>query len=74
MLKEFTEILSYYMGIDVEEIRPETPILSRCDEMEFAEMVLVIEEEFDISIPDEALNEWTTVSDLWGYIKEARVS
>ena len=72
MRKEFVEILSRYMGLDIEDVEPNMLIARYCDEIGIAEIALALEEEYGTEIPSEVLEGSLTVGELWAYIKEEK--
>mgnify|MGYP004665807237 FL=1 len=59
---------------DIEEgtITPETNIIEDLgvDSLDVAELLLVIEDEFSITVPEEKISELKTVQDLVNFIEE----
>ena len=59
------EITAAQMGLDAAEIQPSTSMADLgADELDIVELVMELEEEFDVSIPDEAI-ENVTGSQTW---------
>ena len=59
------EITAAQMGVDVNQIQPSTSLGELgADELDIVELVMELEEEFDVSIPDEAI-ENVTGSQTW---------
>ena len=73
MLKEYVDILSSNLYLDVEEIEPDLRIRDHCsDSFELALLIEELEAAFGIEIPEEIYEEGNvTVSELWAYIKKA---
>lgn len=44
------------------------------DSVEVMEFIISLEDEFDVDIPDQAIEEFNTLSDIVSYIKENRHS
>ena len=67
------KILSDNLGIEPDEIRPEARFVEDlgADSLDVLELVMAIEEEFDIEIPEESLDGITTVQDAVDLIKKA---
>ena len=68
--KKVQEILSKQLGVDVKKISMETNIATDlgADSLDLVEILMSIEDEFAISIPDEAIPGIKTVKDLVDYI------
>ena len=63
-------ILAEKLGIDVSEIRAEASILDDlgADSLDLVEMVMSLEEAFDIEVPDEDVEGMRTIADVERYI------
>lgn len=66
------EIISAQMGVAKEQVKPETHIVNDlgADSLDTVEMVMELEEEFDITIPDEDAEKIQTVGQAIKYIEE----
>ena len=64
-------IISEQLGIDVEEINMESSFVDDlgADSLDIVELIMALETEFDLEIPDEEAEKIATVSDVVGYIK-----
>jgi acyl carrier protein len=60
------------LGVDEEEVTLEASFLSDlgADSLDLVELIMAIEEEFDIEIPDEEAERIQSVKDAVEYIKE----
>lgn len=63
--------------VDQLKVEPETVTLQtdlmkdlEADSLEAAEIVVAIEEEFDIEIPEEAADEFKTIADIVAFVEE----
>jgi acyl carrier protein len=65
-------IVSKQLGIDPSEIQPEADFSKHlgADSLDVVELVLLIEDEFDIEIEDEIANQIRTVQGALAYIEE----
>jgi len=65
-------IVGKQLGIDPSEIKPEADFSKQlgADSLDVVELVMVIEDEFDIEIEDEIANQITTVRGALEYIKK----
>lgn len=71
MLDRLKKILSDNTGISDIEISPETNLKNDLglNSFDLAELACAVEEEFDIEIPDRAIKDIKTVSDVMEMIK-----
>ncbi len=63
-------IVAEQLGVDVGELAPDASILDDlgADSLDVVEMVMSLEEEFDIEVPDEDVEEMRTISDVERYV------
>ncbi|HIK43322.1 MAG TPA: acyl carrier protein [Leptolyngbyaceae cyanobacterium M65_K2018_010] len=66
------KIVSEQLGVEVAEVKPEASFANDlgADSLDTVELVMALEEEFNIEIPDEAAEGITTVQDAVDFIKE----
>ena len=66
-------ILAEQLGVDLGEVTPDARILDDlgADSLDVVEMVMSIEEAFDIEVPDEDVEDLRTVSDVERYVTRA---
>ena len=66
------EIITEQLGVDQKEVTTEASFIDDlgADSLDTVELVMALEEEFDIEIPDEDAEKIITVSDVTNYIKE----
>ena len=66
------EIIAEQMGIGKEQVTPEKSITNDlgADSLDAVELVMELEEEFDITIPDEDAEKIKTVGEAVSYVKE----
>ena len=66
------EIVSEQMGVSKDQITKETSFINDlgADSLDTVELVMELEEEFDITIPDEKAEEIQTVGQAVAYIEE----
>ena len=69
-----TEIVSEQLGVDKEKINRETSFVNDlgADSLDTVELVMELEEEFDISIPDEAAEKIQKVGEAVEFIEKAK--
>ena len=66
------DIISEQLGVKKEEIKPESSFIDDlgADSLDTVEVVMALEEEFGIEIPDEDAEKITTVGEAVKYIDE----
>jgi len=66
------DIISEQLGVKKEEIKPESSFIDDlgADSLDTVEVVMALEEEFGIEIPDEDAEKITTVGDATKYIDD----
>ena len=65
------EIIMEQLGVSREEIRPEASFIDDlgADSLDIVELVMAMEEEFDIEIPDEEAEKIQTIADATAYLQ-----
>jgi len=66
------EIVAERMGVKKEELRPETSFVNDlgADSLDQVELVMELEDQFDLSIPDEEAEKIETIGDAIKHIEE----
>jgi len=66
------EIIVEQLGIDEEEIQMESSFVDDlgADSLDIVELIMAMEEEFSLEIPDEDAEKLVSVSDAVKYVKE----
>jgi acyl carrier protein len=69
--QKIKSIIVEQLGIDEDEVTPQSSFLEDlgADSLDIVELVMAVEEEFKIEIPDEDVENLHTVQDLTNYIK-----
>ena len=69
-MEQLRKIIVQQMGVKLEEIKPESNFNDDLDfdSLDFVELVLAMENEFEIEIPDETWEGWKTVGDIEAYL------
>ena len=72
MFERIREIIVEQLGVDEEAVTPNASFEKdlNADSLDLFEMVMVLEDEFDIKIPVENLEKIKTVEDIVNYINE----
>jgi len=67
------EIISDQLKVDIEDVKPEASFADdlNADSLDVVELIMAIEEEFGIEIPDEDASKITTVGEAIEYLKKA---
>lgn len=70
------DIVAEQLGVDKEKVKPETSFVNDlgADSLDTVELVMELEEEFDINIPDDAAEKIQTVGEAIGFIEKAQSS
>jgi acyl carrier protein len=65
-------IIAEQLGVDIEQVKPETSFVDDlgADSLDTVELVMALEEEFGIEIPDEEAEKIATVQDAIDYVSE----
>ena len=67
-------IIVEQLGVSAEEVTPEASFIDDlgADSLDIVELVMAIEEAFDLEIPDEDAERIQSVQDAWNYVEERR--
>lgn len=70
-VEKVKEIIANQLGVDEEEITLDSSFVDdlNADSLDLVELLVALEEEYDISIPDEDISNLQTVGDVVDYIK-----
>ena len=70
--EQVKEIIVKQMGVNKDQVTPETSFINDlgADSLDTVELVMELEDAFDVSIPDEDAEKMQTVGDAINYIKE----
>ncbi|GAA0722887.1 acyl carrier protein [Clostridium malenominatum] len=71
IFKKVKNIISEQLGIDADEIAMESSFIDDlgADSLDVVELIMALETEFDLEIPDEEAEKISTVGDVVDYIK-----
>lgn len=66
-----TKIIEEQLGVEPDRIKPEASFIDDlgADSLDIVELVMAMEEEFDLEIPDEDAEKLKTVQDVTSYIE-----
>ncbi len=72
MLDKLIVIIAEQLHVDEADIKPETDFKAdlSADSLDLFELVMALEEEYDVEIPNEDLEKLTTVQAVLDYLKE----
>jgi len=64
------KIIEEQLGVEAERVKPEASFIDDlgADSLDIVELVMAMEEEFDMEIPDEEAEKLKTVSDVFSYV------
>ena len=65
------KIIVEQLGVKEEDVKPEASFVEDlgADSLDTVELVMALEEEFDIEVPDEDAEKFQTVSDIVNYVE-----
>ena len=74
VLDEVKEVVAEQLGVNIDEIKEDSKFAEDlgADSLDVVELVMALEEKFDIEIPDEAAEKIQTVGDAVKFIEEAK--
>ncbi|MBE5955819.1 MAG: acyl carrier protein [Lachnospiraceae bacterium] len=72
MPEKMKKLIAYQLNVDVSEITLETSFKDDlgADSLDLLELVMALEDEYDIELPAEELSDIVTVEDVIGYLKD----
>ena len=70
--EKIKSIIAEQLGVKIEDVKPEASFIEDlgADSLDTVELVMALEEEFSIEIPDEDAEKMATVGDAIKYIEE----
>ncbi len=71
IFEKVKEVIVDQLGVEDEAINPETSFIDDlgADSLDIVELIMALEEEFDLQIPDSEAEKIATVGDVIEYIK-----
>lgn len=72
MMERVCEVLAQQLGLEENEIMPESRLKEDlgADSLDMVELIMAMEEEFDVDIPDEEAQNIRTVADAVNYVEQ----
>ena len=72
MFEKIRDLIVEEVGVDAEKVTMESSFKDdlNIDSLDLFEMVMALEEEFDVEIPSEELKKMSTVGDIVKYIEQ----
>ena len=73
MKDKIIEIISNQLGIDQGDVTPEASVVDDlgADSLDVVELVMALEEEFNLEIPDEEAEKIKSVNDIFSHMENA---
>jgi len=73
VFEKVREIMAEQLDVDIDSITLDTSFVNdlESDSLDIVELIIAIEEEFDIEVPDEEAEKISTVQDAVSYIEDA---
>ncbi|HPB67884.1 MAG TPA: acyl carrier protein [Candidatus Omnitrophota bacterium] len=70
--EKIRSIIAEQLGVKVDEVTPQASFIDDlgADSLDTVELIMALEEEFSVEIPDEDAEKMTTVGDAIKYIEE----
>ena len=71
--KRIVEIIATQLGIDQADITPQANVVDDlgADSLDVVELIMALEEEFNLEIPDEEAEKIKNVQDIFSYMESA---
>ncbi len=72
IFEKVRDIIVDQLGVEADAVKSETNLMKdlEADSLDAVEIVMAIEEEFDIEVPDEDAEKFQLVSDITSYVEE----
>ena len=71
MFEKIQEIIADKLSIDIEEITSDSSFIDdlNADSLDIVELIMALEDELEMEIPDEVVENFKTVGDVVNYVK-----
>lgn len=72
--EKVTEIIVEQLGKDAEHVKPEAKLIEDlgADSLDAVELIMAVEEEFGIEVPDEEAEKLISVGDIISHVEKAQ--
>ena len=72
VFEKVRDIIANQLGIDPEKIQPETKLVDdlKTDSLDIVELIMDLEQEFDVEIPDGDLPNVKTIGDIVAFLEK----
>lgn len=72
--EKVTEIIVEQLGVSADQVKPESKMIEDlgADSLDAVELVMAVEEEFGIEIPDEEAEKLASVGDIISHVEGAK--
>ena len=72
LAEQIRKLVAEQLGVDQNQVTPQAAILDDlgADSLDVVELVMAIEENFDLEIPDEAIEAMKTIGDIETYVAQ----
>jgi acyl carrier protein len=76
MTAKVVDIIANQLGVDKEIITPEAHVIDDlgADSLDIVELVMALEEAFDLEIPDDDAEKIRTVQDIFQYLEQNKAA
>lgn len=72
IFEKLKDIIAEQLSVDADQVTPEANIQDDlgADSLDIVDLITTIEDEFDVNIPDEAVEEIKTVNDIVNFVEK----
>ncbi len=72
--EKVTEIIVEQLGVSADQVKPESKMIEDlgADSLDAVELVMAVEEEFGIEVPDEEAEKLVSVSDIISHVEASQ--
>ena len=72
--EKVTEIIVEQLGVSADQVKPESKMIEDlgADSLDAVELVMAVEEEFDIEVPDEEAEKLASVGDIIAHVEKVK--
>lgn len=72
--EKVTEIIVEQLGVSADQVKPESKMIEDlgADSLDAVELVMAVEEEFEIEVPDEDAEKLVSVGDIVAHVEKAQ--